>query len=142
MDLKSAFAQVQSELEAKELVVAEREKALADKNIVLTAKEDKLAKAEKALKGKEEELEKRELAISNIEDMGTEKDKLLELRTEIKRQQTALDLRENDLVEIEKRHEEERLELAKQRRELQEDRDTYKEELKSQFIKQIEAAVK
>lgn len=110
----------------------------------LSAKELELKDFEKSLLVKSGELDqkygvvsKKEGLIASTEQMVDREKAALEKERENNRKQVELRSWENKLAQIESRHEREKDDIAKAQKELSDEKETYKEKLKAEFMEQM-----
>lgn len=141
MSLVEELTRIQAELDA------ERERIVVDKQ-GLQRREDGIAAREKEVQGRENalldkvaSLEEQERRIQKVEEKIGDAAALEAKRVMLLRKERELHEYENELALIKTRQQEKEEKLSSERRELEEDKATYVEKLKKQFIEQLQRAV-
>lgn len=141
MSLHDEINKIEEELaEDRAKIRSDREKVdrelegLAQRQAVLTGLENGINDKYAAIEEREREIQKREDKLTDIADLDTK-------RVLVARRQRELTEYENELARMKARQDEREAKLTTERQELEEEKKTYKETLKTQFIKQLERVV-
>lgn len=141
MSLVDEINKIEEELAADRAKIrSDREKldreleGLAQRQSVLQGLENGINDKYAAIEEREREIQKREDKLTDIADLDTK-------RVLVARRQRELTEYENELARMKTRQDEREQKLTSERAELEEEKKTYKETLKTQFIKQLERAV-
>ncbi len=141
MSLVEEINKIEEELaEDRAKIRSDREKVdrelegIAQRQAVLTGLENGINDKYAAIEARERDIQKREDKLTDIADLDTK-------RVLLARRQRELVEYENELARMKSRQDEREQKLTTERAELEEEKKTYKETLKTQFIKQLERVV-
>lgn len=141
MSLVEEINKIEEELaEDRAKIRSDREKVdrelegIAQRQAVLTGLENGINDKYAAIEARERDIQKREDKLTDIADLDTK-------RVLLARRQRELTEYENELARMKSRQDEREQKLTTERAELEEEKKTYKETLKTQFIKQLERVV-
>lgn len=132
--IEAELAERREKLDKREATIDGRLEAISLRETELTGKENAIGDRSGQLDEREQAIATREARIGSITD-------LEDRRVAVVRKELELKSYENDLALIKQRQDEREIRLNKDRMDLEEDKKTYIEKLKSQFIEQLQKVI-